>query len=150
MYIFYGGALRLVITGKAREVEQLFESLLRNNTDIKSLVLLSYEGLTMVSTQETGHSNDVLSALAASINDSVPRFVKELKWTSFSDILITGTKDVDKKRVEEYILIKNISGVGLLAALLHSPVNWIKVRSHADYIVYSIKAMDTEQDDFFD
>lgn len=138
-----------MITGKAREIEQLFDTVLHNSPDMKSLVLLSYEGLTMVSTYEAGHGEDVLSALAASINDSVPRFLKELQWTSFSDILITGTKDSDKKRVEEYILIKDISGVGLLAALLYSPINWIKVHSHINYIIYSITTMDTEQDNSF-
>jgi predicted regulator of Ras-like GTPase activity (Roadblock/LC7/MglB family) len=131
-----------LITGRAREIRNIFDTVLNNNQDIKSLFLLSYDGLTMVSTHETDLIEDTIAALAANINASVPRFLQNLKWTSFSDIVITGTKDMDKKRVEEYILIKDISDTGLLAALLYSHVDWIKVHSYINYVTYSIHTLE--------
>ena len=139
-----------MITGKAREIRNIFETVLKNNQDIKSLFLLSYDGLTMVSTHETDLVEDTISALAAAINASVPRFTRNLRWTSFSNILITGTKDIDKKRVEEYILIKDISGTGLLTVLLYSHVNWIKVHSYINYIISSIHTLEEENDSSLD
>lgn len=133
-----------MITGKAKEIKKIFETALNNNQDIKSLFLLSYDGLTLVSTHETDLVEDTISALAAAINDSVPRFIKNLKWTSFSNILITGTKDMDKKRVEEYILIKDISETGLLTVLLYSHVDWIKIHSYINYIISSINTLEEE------
>ena len=130
-----------MISGKAIDIKNLLDKLKADNPDIKEVILLSYDGLVMVSTLESGVQEDTISAMAAGINSSILRFLKALKWHAFSDILITSSKDHIKDELKEYILIKDIKGVGLLVVLTKSDVDWKRIHSHVGYAISTISAM---------
>ncbi len=131
-----------MISGKAKNIKNTFDKLLENNHDIKGIILLSYEGLVMVSTLATGNLEDTISAMAAGINTFIPRFLKEIQWSSFSNTLITGSKSLEKSKVEEYILIKEIKKIGLIVVITRSNVDWEKIHSHVNYAIATIGALD--------
>jgi predicted regulator of Ras-like GTPase activity (Roadblock/LC7/MglB family) len=130
-----------MISGKAIDIKNLLDKVKGDNPDIKEVILLSYEGLVMVSTLESGVQEDTISAMAAGINSSILRFLKALKWHAFSDILITSSKDHKKDELKEYILIKDIKNAGLLVVLTKSDVDWKRLHSHVGYAISTISAM---------
>jgi len=119
-----------LISGKSKKISQLFDKILETDSDIKGMILLSYEGLVMVSTFETGIKEEAVSAMTAGVSASVTRFLKGMEWNDLSNIMLTCSK--------EYILIRNIEGVGLFATLTKSNVNWEKICSHINYAVSTI------------
>lgn len=127
-----------LISGKAKNIKQVFDRLLANNLDIKGVILLSYEGLVMVSSLETGALEESISAMTAGINFSISRYLKGFQWNSFSDIVITGSKDDKKTKIKEHIVVKDIKDNGLLVVLTKPNVDWEKLYSHVNYIVSTI------------
>ena len=116
-----------MISGKSKKISQLFDKILEADSDIKGMILLSNEGLVMVSTFKTGIKEEAVAAMTAGLSASVTRFLKGMEWNDLSNIILTCSK--------EYILIKNIDGVGLLATLTKSNVNWETICSHINYAV---------------
>jgi len=119
---------------KPRKLKELFEKAVQSNTDIKGLILSSEEGLVMISTFEVGIKEDTISAMVSSINSSIKHYFKSLDWDTFSNIIITCEK--------EYIVIKSIEGIGLLAILTNSDINWQKLNSNADYLISIISSLE--------
>ena len=130
-----------MISGKAIDIKNLLDKLKAYNPDIKEVILLSYEGLVLVSTLDSGVQEDTISAMAAGINSSILRFLKALKWHAFSDILITSSKDHEKEELKEYILINDIKNAGLLVVLTKSNVDWERIHSHVNYAISTISTM---------
>jgi len=119
------------ISGQARKIYQELEQLVAGNPDLEALILISYEGLVMVSTMEIVQTEDVISAMASGINSFIIRFLEELKWDPFSTISISGTK--------KDIIIKDVRTTGLLVALTKPNVDRSVLNSKLDWAVNRIR-----------
>ncbi len=126
---------KFLIAGKAKKIKKDFYRILSNNPDVEAIILLSYEGLVIVSTINTGkrETEDVISAIASGINYSIRHFLKEIKWRPFSRIIIEGSnKD---------ILVKDIKRVALLVMLTKSGVDRIKIKESLDKAVSMVESL---------
>ncbi len=123
-----------MISGKSEIIEQIFNKLLESNPDIKGFILVSYEGLVMVSSFKTGTVDETIAAMTAGIDSLMARFLQDLKWDYYTNIVLFSP--------EEYFLIKNIEGIGLLVTITKSDIIWKKIASHVSYAISKIKSLD--------
>jgi predicted regulator of Ras-like GTPase activity (Roadblock/LC7/MglB family) len=106
-------------------------------SNIEEIILLSYSGLMMVSTKPRTQENDRISALAASVKEFVSNSIKEIDWKPFKNILIAGS--------DQDVLISDIKGIGILAVIAKTGVEWLKFNSYVDYLTSEIFAMTDEK-----
>ncbi|MGE5341022.1 MAG: hypothetical protein ACM3SY_06015 [Candidatus Omnitrophota bacterium] len=123
-----------MIEGKAKLVLDSFKEakIKYEDAHIEEIILLSYKGLTIVSTEEDRDVNDIVSAMASGTNSLIARFLKDkLEWKPFESIWITGSN--------KNLLIKNIEDIGLLVIIsgVQKRVNPLKhIEIAAKWLVY--------------
>lgn len=123
-----------MISGRAKQIRQIFNTELTRNTEIEGIILLSYEGLLMESEMKKKYSHDVISAMMSGIHYLATRFLKDhLHWKPYSSILIAGS-DSD-------ILLKDVNGIGLLVVLIETApsIDRFHINSNVNRIVAMLK-----------
>ncbi|MCP4110591.1 MAG: hypothetical protein GY749_34555 [Desulfobacteraceae bacterium] len=108
------GGVTIGISEKFITIKQEFDRILKDSPDIKGIILLSDEGLVVVSTFDTGDIEEPLSAMTIGIKSCTERFLNDLGWSFFSAFAITGA--------DETIWVIDIGKVGLLVLLTEKDV----------------------------
>jgi predicted regulator of Ras-like GTPase activity (Roadblock/LC7/MglB family) len=127
-----------MISGKATEIQEVFDSLITYNSDIRGCILLADDGLVLVSTFATGIREETIAALSVGVKSYLNRYLEAIGWKDFSNIVITGQTDDSTTATKEHIFIKNIDGIGILAVLINAGVDWIKLKAGVNHVTAQI------------
>ena len=127
-----------MISGRAKEIKRVFDQLLADNSDIVGYILLSDDGLVLVSTLETGNMEETMAAMAARVKASLSPYLEVIEWSQLSGMVLTGSKASDGKSVKQHIMFKDVENVGTLITLVNEGVDWIKLHSYVNFVISTI------------
>ena len=127
-----------MISGRAKEIKGLFDNLKSGNPDIIGCVLLSEDGLVLVSTFDTGKTEETIAAMAARVKSSLSSYLTAIEWSDLSGIVLTGNKMAKGASVKQHLLFKDVTNVGTLVTLVNEGVDWIKLQSNVNFAVSTI------------
>ena len=128
-----------MISGRAKEIKEIFDQLLADNSDIKGYILLSDDGLVLVSTLDTGNMEETLAAMAARVKASLSPYLKVIEWSHLSGMVLTGSKTADgSKTIKQHIMFKDVENVGTLVTMVNEGVDWIKLHSYVNFVISTI------------
>lgn len=120
---------------KDDQIRTDFDKLKSTSPDIEEIILLSYDGLVIVSTVKEKNTNteEVVAASTSEINSSIVRLLESLKWKPFQKIMIQGS--------DNDILVKDIKDFGLLVVLAKGGVDMINIDAQANWAAGMIKTL---------
>lgn len=122
-----------MLAGKDSELKTIV-SKLRNSLDsIQSVMLLSYDGLAIVSTLDSGKLKERISALAAGIDSLAEQFLEDAEGGHFSNVFITGP--------QSYIILRDVGGMAILAVMTKVNVDWVVLQSRINWALSAICAL---------
>ena len=127
-----------MISGRSKEIKQLFTRLMTANPDIMGYILLSDDGLVLVSTLETGNTEETLAAMAARVKASLSPYLSTIEWSAVSGMVFTGNRVTDGAPKKQHIIFKDVANVGTLVTIVNEGVDWIKLHSNVNYAISTI------------
>ena len=112
-----------------------FEKLKSTSPDIEEIILLSYDGLVLVSTvvEKNIDTEEAVAASASEINASIVRLLESLKWKPYQKILLQGS--------DNDILVKDIKDFGLLVVIAKGGVDMINIDAQANWAAGMIETL---------
>ena len=120
----------MLLSGKARNIEQLLYDLFGEIPHVEGAVLLSPDGLPMVSTLQNNHLDEELSALVGAVTSITDRSRSYLGWHSVEHQMISST--------QHHILFKDVAGEAFLALIAKPGVDWSNLLHQLNWAIYKM------------
>ena len=124
----------MFLSGKARNIEQLLHNIFDPIEHIEGAVLLSYEGLPMVSTLQAEGVDVELSALVGGVSSITDRSRAYLGWDVVEHQMISSSS--------HHILFKDVGGEAFLALVVRPGIDWTVLLHNLNWAIYSILSLE--------
>lgn len=119
--------------GKAGEIRGVLNQLINSMPGLRAAVLVSSQGLAMVSTLDTGDEEATISAAVPVLVDQVRAVLEDLKFGHMVSLVLAGKYG--------YIVARDVLGIMIFAVLAQPGLDWVRFQSRVNWAISELESL---------